>query len=319
MAEQVLNESFLELRRDLRVQGLISQVRTFSGEGHKNFRSWIKDMKRVRVTMGADEEQTRLVALSTQEFLTREIQEEPNLAWDEINVKMTARFSDLADTQYALQALKRIKQKEGENIQAFQERMLELAEEAFPPNEIRQQIIQRQLVDIFIDGVRDNHVAKRLIRNSPATLQAAARVAAEEQVTTRQYALRRREEPMEVDYASKDPKASLKGSRMDQMEASLATLSQQLQEFLAVTRSGATAGNGAYVPRSGAVNNGVYNPNPGAGVNSGAYSRPNANENWTDDNRPICFYCKIPGHKKAECRKFERDKATQGQDKGNRY
>ena len=186
----MLNESFLELRRDLRVQGLISQVRTFSGEGHKNFRSWIKDMKRVRVTMGADEERTHLVALSTlrgqaSEFLTREIQEEPNLAWDEINAKMTARFSDLADTQYALQALKRIKQKEGEKIQAFQEQMLELAEEAFPPNEIGHQIIQQQLVDIFIDGVRDNHVAKRLIRNSPATLQAAAHVAAEEQGNAR--------------------------------------------------------------------------------------------------------------------------------------
>ena len=64
-----------------------------------------------------------------------------------------------------------------------------------------------------------------------------------------------------------------------------------------MTRSGATAGNGACVPRSGAVNNGVYNP--GAGANSGAYSRPNANENWTADNRALCFYCKIPGHKKA--------------------
>ena len=292
MAEQVLSDNFLELRRDLRIQTLITQVRTFNGEGHKNFRSWVKDMKRVRLTVGQDEERTRLVALSTlrgqaSEYLTREVAANANISWPEILDTMNTRFSDLADTQYALQTLKRLKQKEGENVQAFSERMLELAEEAFPPADMNHNMVQRQLVDIFIDGVKDNSIAKRLIRMGPATLQAAVRVALEEQVTARQYQMRRREEPMEVDSASKS-------SRLDHVEESLADLTKELKEVLALTRA-RTEPNAAP-----------------AGQGTGQSVRKTAKSHRTPDGRIKCFYCDWPGHKKADCRKFKRDQAAKG-------
>lgn len=106
--------------------------------------------------------------------------------------------------------LRSIKQKPNENVHAYVERLLALAEDAYVGYNNGQQqaaglaIIERQLIDYFIDGLHEEHLKFKVMRDSPATLQAAVTSATNEQTLRLRYNLRfsnnKKEEPMEVDH-----------------------------------------------------------------------------------------------------------------------
>ena len=48
----VFSQNFKELQYEMSTQGLASQVKQFSGEGNsRNFRTWIRDMQKVGVSV----------------------------------------------------------------------------------------------------------------------------------------------------------------------------------------------------------------------------------------------------------------------------
>ena len=65
--------------------------------------------------------------------------------------------------------MRKLKQKPGENIQVFAERILSLAEEAF----VRQggDMVERQLTETFVDGLSNDQLKLKILRDSPHTLQ----------------------------------------------------------------------------------------------------------------------------------------------------
>ena len=70
------------------------------------------------------------------------------------------------------------------------------------------QIVDQQLIGIFCDGLRDEPLKMKVVRDNPATFQAAVALATNEQNFRRRFSLRMgritrgqdREEPMEVDH-----------------------------------------------------------------------------------------------------------------------
>lgn len=117
---------------------------------------------------------------------------------------MTVRFSDVADRQMALSLLRTLKQKPGENIQLFAERILSLAEEAY-----QKQVgdaIERHLIDIFVDGLTHDNLKLKILRDHIDTLQGAIGIATNEQnlrtrmQMTHSFA-QRKETPLEVDHS----------------------------------------------------------------------------------------------------------------------
>ena len=58
-----------------------------------------------------------------------------------------------------------------------------MAEEAFPTDNINDVMTQRHLTDIFVDGIREDSIARKLIRDGLQTLDDAVRIAALEQQT----------------------------------------------------------------------------------------------------------------------------------------
>ena len=77
--------------------------------------------------------------------------------------QLAVRFSDVADSQTALAMLRTIKQKPGENIQIYAERILSLAEEAYDNQ--GGDVIDRHLIDIFAGGLANDHLLKNKVRN----------------------------------------------------------------------------------------------------------------------------------------------------------
>ena len=115
----------------------------------------------------------------------------------------------MTDPQQALSMLRRTRQKHTEGVQVYAERMLALAEDAWP-DRITDKLVQCQLVDIFVDGLTSDTIARKLMRQQPETMEAAVKLAATEQNLDMRFKLRNRktghedrndrvEEPMEVD------------------------------------------------------------------------------------------------------------------------
>ncbi len=299
MPLQMFTNQFRQLQMELRSQNLSQRVRTFGGESGKKFTEWLRDMERCRVAVTADDERMRALALMTltgpaAEFVARGIRENPDVTWVALKAEMRGRYSDLADALYARQTLRKVKQKKGESVQNFVERMTALAEEAYPEDDIDDPQIQQQLVEIMVDGIQDDGVAKRLIRSRPDTLANALTIATREQQTTRTFELYRKSghEPMEVDAIAPD-------SRLSRIEEQLCHLGRQVEEVtIAALESQRNRAISRNLPQGPPPNRPFNNQSQGppASQNRPAYQ-------WTSDNRPICYFCNIPGHVQINCRK----------------
>lgn len=79
------------------------------------------------------------------------------------------------------------RQNKDENVQVYAERLLNLAEEAFPEGGPS---VQRQLVGAFADGLASERLRLKVMRDNPATVQEAINTARGEQNLFRRFNLR---------------------------------------------------------------------------------------------------------------------------------
>ena len=167
----------------LAAQGISSIVSRFDGNA-KNFREWIKSIEKYSMLTGVDDARRKLIAYQTSGgavsgFIERYMTQNPNHNWGQMKAQLAVRFSDVTDGQMALSLLRQCKQKGGESIHNYAERILSLAETAYD-NEGGDPI-ERQLIDIFVDGLNNDQLKMKILRDQPATLQGAVAVATHEQ------------------------------------------------------------------------------------------------------------------------------------------
>ena len=72
--------------------------------------------------------------------------------WADLKKELTAYFGEVTDPQQALSMSRWTRQKHAEGVQVYAERMLALAEDAWP-DRVTDKLVQCQLVDIFVDGL----------------------------------------------------------------------------------------------------------------------------------------------------------------------
>ena len=63
----------------------------------------------------------------------------------------------------------RLRQNKDETIQNSAERLFRLAEEPYTAVDLPTNIVQRQLVEILTAGLRDDHIARKLVREEMHT------------------------------------------------------------------------------------------------------------------------------------------------------
>ena len=124
--------------------------------------------------------------------------------WAQMKEQLAVRFSDVTDNQMALSLLRQVRQKAGENIQNDAERILSLAEEAYDNQ--GGDAIERQLIDIFVDGLLKDQLKLKILRDQPDTLQGAVAICTNEQnlrtrVQMSYHDSNNSHTPMEVDHS----------------------------------------------------------------------------------------------------------------------
>lgn len=192
-------------------------IKPYSGSP-KGFKEWIRAVEKYQYVIGGDGNSCKVFALQSAEgpvsdFLMRYSQTHGDATWAQMKNELRVRFAEISDPQHALNILRHTKQRKEETVQIFAERLLGVAAEAWEAENLASPLVETQLVEIFIDGLFDNAIARKVIREGPRTMQDAVKIAVAEQVLNKKYVLRnrafqsqnrqhqyeRKEEPMEVD------------------------------------------------------------------------------------------------------------------------
>jgi len=222
MAEQDVGAAFQNLAYQLQgvsnklgAQGVNQIVSTFTGDPTK-FRSWIKQIERYVLFTSLQKDDAKMVAYQASDapvsdFIHRWLEQNDRGGWEELKGQLTIRFSEISDPQHAFELLNKIKQRPNENVPIFAERLYTLAEEVFKGQNIFLPIIQKQLINFFINGLHHDYLKMKIMRDNPESYQDAVTVAMTEQNLRKRFELRRGKpertdkytdghEPMEVDH-----------------------------------------------------------------------------------------------------------------------
>ena len=351
-AEQNITVALNNVIQELRIQNLTKHVRVFHGEGTQKFNNWIQDMDQLSTT--CDSERMCILATLTLggpagTFVTRTITETPGINWQTLRQHLRTRYSELTDSFVAKERCRLMKQKTGESVQNFSERLMSAATEAF--DTLNNPDVQKTLVEIFQKGVVDDHLARGLIRKQFVSLEAAVRFATDEQRAIRTFEMCRNHqipaaEPMEVDVV----RESAETKKLDEIQENVKSLTKQLERVSrqvnchrpnqpprrSQTVPPRYSGNTSSVPQP-------FNPrrppplcpNRPAVQLQGQYSRPvpatrpgyvpaqprgpypatrndAARHRWTSDGRPVCSACGRIGHVQRLCRMGTSQTNTRG-------
>ena len=201
-----INRELTNLSQTLTTQGISTVVQKFDGQS-RNFREWMKSIEKYATLVNVPDDRKKLIAYQSSSgavsgFIHRYMLANPNQTWQHMKQQLAVRFSDVTDSQMALSLLRNCKQKTGESIHVFAERLLSLAEEAY--NNQGGEAVERQLIDVFVDGLQNDHYKLKVLRDHPDTLQAAIGLCTNEQNLRARVNMshsRSTLEPMEVDHS----------------------------------------------------------------------------------------------------------------------
>ena len=189
-------------------------VPSFSGEV-KGYKEWIKSVEKYALLTEANDNQTKLIAYrassgAVSDFIHRYIQNHPNNNWNQLKAELATRFSEITDAQHAFSLLRGLHQRPSETVQVFAERLMGLAQEAFANQAGGLQAVEPQLVGFFTDGLLQDTLKLKVMRDNPNTLQGAITTAMTEQNLRKRFELRSGNrthggasngpEPMEIDH-----------------------------------------------------------------------------------------------------------------------
>ena len=177
LAQEVKNVTTI-----LGCQGASQIIKSFDGNP-KEYREWVKSVEKYQVMMNVSENDCNIIAYQTSRgpvggFIQRHLKENVGETWANLKKELAKRFSDVTDQHVALTLLRQTKQKPNENVQLYAERIMSLAEDGYDDNTDDQ--IQKQLVDIFVNGLTNDQLRLTILRKNPESLRRAVDIATTE-------------------------------------------------------------------------------------------------------------------------------------------
>ena len=197
---QNLNTQLQELSRSVATQS-INAIPQFDGDP-KSFKGWIREIEKYGLLMGVELDRLKLMAYQASkgpvsDFLMRYLRDHPHTPWPQVKAELSSRFSEVTDEQHALMLLRRVKQGPQEPVQVYAEKLLSIAEDAFQNQMGHAGQIEQQLINFFIDGLNTDGLKLKIMRENPATLQAAIALAMTEQNLYKRFDLRTGRRPFQ--------------------------------------------------------------------------------------------------------------------------
>lgn len=208
-----LNATLGRLQTVLGSHNVAQGIALFDGEKCK-FSEWIKTIEKNAFLSNLDQDAVKRLAFQTSrgsvsDYIQRRLRDDPSQTWDSLKKELSERFGEVTDPQYAFTLLKELRQLKGQSVQGYAEALITLANEAFTGTDIANEYLDRQLVGFFIDGLLNDSLKYKLLRDNPGSLQEAIELAVKEDNLKRRFKLRigektnyrQNHEPMEVDHA----------------------------------------------------------------------------------------------------------------------
>ncbi len=147
------------------------------GGDPKKFRRWLKELDRIYIMSGGQESDSddvkspRMKQIAfymakgpVADMLGRRSKDDPTEKWKDTLKELKRRYSSIIDASSAQALLRDAKRKNNQSVADFAEWVLEIASDAYPGVDLKADAIQLSLIDVFIRGVNDHHVIKKLIK-----------------------------------------------------------------------------------------------------------------------------------------------------------
>lgn len=167
-----INAQLSGLTSSVYLQSVSQVVPVFEGDPTK-YKEWVKAIDKYATLTGLNDRDIPKIAFQTSKgptsdyikrYLNKVEQDGNLLSWLASKPLLTARFAELTDKHIAFAALIKIKQKNDESVQIYAERLLSVAEDAYPAG-VEQNIVEHQLINIFIDGLIQDYLKFKVLRN----------------------------------------------------------------------------------------------------------------------------------------------------------
>ena len=219
------------LTEEVRNLNLPNYIKPFDGIDTSLCKDYIRDIERWKLVSNADDKRTILTALLTArgslaKFIDRFQASGPEdtRTWYNLKRAILENFGPIADKETALYDLQKLKQRAGESLQMYLERILTLGGRAYPETESGeapiQAMAQRLLVFHFVAGLHSETIRRAVDKAKCSTLEEAAKIAKVEfEVESRANWRTRKngrvgeEEDMDISLVKKPPPCAVCGKR----------------------------------------------------------------------------------------------------------
>ena len=186
MAEISFEQLCKTLSWQITCNNVSSLVESFEG-GDEKLELWLRSIETFAKIHALEQRDKILIALRTSknvasDFVQTFLERENDGTWESLKTELTWRFGKPTDFHLQISKLRTFQQNPDENIQIFADRFLNLAKEIFGTH-INLEIIQKQLVGIFTDGISSNAIKTKLIRIDPKSFEQATKLAVTEENT----------------------------------------------------------------------------------------------------------------------------------------
>lgn len=180
----------------MELQGIRTFINTFEGDFEK-FPKWVSEIQKYSEICRLEDRNIKLVAFQTSTGMTSEYIRRRLInpayrdeSWADLKSNLTAKFAFVTDPHVAFLLLRQARQGEDESIVVFSERLIELADSSFIGQTEDSGYIEKQLIDIFIDGINKDDIRYQLMRANPSTLNDAITMAIGEESLRKRFAMR---------------------------------------------------------------------------------------------------------------------------------
>ena len=234
--------------------------------------------------------------------------------WRDLRKKVLEHFLSACEFLKLQAQLEHATQKEGETISAYIRRYRVEASRAYP--EQRPATEEHRVVASFLRGFADRAFAERLFRTGKvSTLAEAINTALEkeaEREKLEQVLQSRGHESMEVDVVDR-PAVGL--STSDKMGSMIETMQRRLEQLNTRFAKLEAAKNKQSTPIRASATSTGNNVNKQRSrktihVDGRQPVNTERRHQWTPDGRPICGFCRYPGHLFRECQKRLKEAAV---------
>jgi hypothetical protein len=180
--EQILEKISVQVRN---LNTFDNEIFIFTGE-QNNLKKWLDGLNRISVCYDIPQNKRKLLAYrfsagQVSEFIARQLTLHPDITWETLSEILQSHFGPITDKHLNFTRLRHVVQTKNESVQIFAERLFSLARESYGNDEIDLNIVQRQLIGFFTDGIQNIEIKAKILRDDPKTFAAAIEIATREE------------------------------------------------------------------------------------------------------------------------------------------